>query len=389
MSCVSSVSTSILFNGGKLEPILPSRGICQGDPLSPYLFILCLDYLGQLIHDKCEENLWDPVKTSRSGPAFSHMFFADDLVLFAKANQVSCATIREVLDNFCEQSGQTINVAKSRVFFSPNVDDNSHEMMCDTLGFQATSLLGNYLGIPIKQPGSTGQDFNFVLDRVKPKLAGWKANLLSMAGRAVLIQSSLSTIPAYVMQCAQLLSKVLDNVDRINRNFLWGSIESVKKVHWVGWQKVTKPKSEGGLGFQTARGRNTALLAKLNWRFHIEKEALWSQVLRQKYCNHQRINSRNMDKLPCSQVWKGMKKGMPIFQKGVRWMPGRESDLSFWFDRWTNSGPLRGTVIGPLTQEEANLKVREVASMGNWDWSRLSLEIPLDIRLEIQATLLL
>ena len=57
MSCVSSVSTSILFNGGKLELILPSRGICQGDPLSPYLFILCLDYLGQLIHDKCEENL--------------------------------------------------------------------------------------------------------------------------------------------------------------------------------------------------------------------------------------------------------------------------------------------------------------------------------------------
>ena len=74
-----------------------------------------------------------------------------------------------------------------------------------------------------------------------------------------------------------------------------------------------------------------------------------------------------MDKLPRSNVWKGMKKGMPIFQKGVRWMPGRESNLSFWFDRWTNSGPLRGTVLGPLTQEEANLKVRKVASMGNWD----------------------
>ena len=157
--------------GGKLEPILPLRGIRQGDPLSPYLFILCLDYLGQLIHDKCEENLWDPVKTSRSGLAFSHLFFADDLVLFAKANQVSCATIREVLDNFYEQSGQTINVAKSRVFFSPNVDDNSREMMCDTLRLQATSLLGNYLGIPIKQSGSIGQDFNFVLDSVKQKLA--------------------------------------------------------------------------------------------------------------------------------------------------------------------------------------------------------------------------
>ena len=76
-----------------------------------------------------------------------------------------------MLDNFYEQSGQTINVAKSRVFFSPNVDDNSREMMCDTLKFQATSLLGNYLGIPIKQSGSTGQDFNFVLDKVKQKFA--------------------------------------------------------------------------------------------------------------------------------------------------------------------------------------------------------------------------
>lgn len=116
-----------------------------------------------------------------------------------------------------------------------------------------------------------------------------------MAGKAVLTQSALFTILAYVMQCAQLSSKVLDNVDRVNYNFLWGSTDSTKKVHWVGWQKVTKPKCEGGLGFQTARGRNTALLAKLIWRFHGEKEDLWSQVLRQKYCNHQRINSRNIN----------------------------------------------------------------------------------------------
>lgn len=223
MSCISSVSTTILFNGGTMDPIIPSRGIRQGDPLSPYIFILCMDWLGQLIEGKCAEKLWLPVKSSKSGPSFSHLFFADDLVLFAKANQTNCSTIRDVLDEFCEKSGQSVSEAKSRVFFSPNVDRDTRESLCDILGFQSTRSLGKYLGIPIRHPGSSSHDFDFILDRMKHKLAGWKANLLSMAGRAVLIQSSLSTIPAYVMQCAHLPERILSGIDRANRNFLWGT----------------------------------------------------------------------------------------------------------------------------------------------------------------------
>ena len=70
-------------------------------------------------------------------------------MLFAKTNQANCIAIREVLDTFCEKSGQTISESKSRVFFSPNVDMESREDMCDLLGFRATSSIGKYLGIPI------------------------------------------------------------------------------------------------------------------------------------------------------------------------------------------------------------------------------------------------
>ena len=126
--------------------------------------------------------------------------------------------------------------------------------------------------------------------------------MLSLAGRAVLIQASSAAIPAYVMQCTYIPNSILEGVDRVNRNFLWGSTEASKKIHWVGWQKVTKSKEEGGLGLQNAKGRNTALLAKLNWRFNVEKEALWARVLRNKYCSQRRINSANEDKLPCSQI---------------------------------------------------------------------------------------
>ena len=85
---------------------------------------------------------------------------------------------------------------------------------------------------------------------MKCKLAGWKANLLSMAGRAVLIQASSSAISAYIMQCNLLPSKVLDGIDRVNRNFLWGSTEEKGKMHWVGWKKVTRAKKEGDWGFK-------------------------------------------------------------------------------------------------------------------------------------------
>lgn len=148
------------------------------------------------------------------------MLFADDLVFFAKANHINCSTIRDVLDEFCTRSGQSISDNKSRVFFSPNVDINTRELLCDILGFKLMPNLGKYLGFPIKHQGTGSQDFNFVLDRIKQKLVGWKANLLSMVRRAVLIQSSTSVVPAYTMQCATLPRKLLENIDRVNQNFL-------------------------------------------------------------------------------------------------------------------------------------------------------------------------
>ena len=130
----------------------------------------------------------------------------------------------------------------------PNMDDATKEALCDVLGFVSTSNLGKYLGIPIKHPRSSSRDYNFFLDRVKQKLASWKANLLSMASQNVLIQASLSIILTYVMQCAHLPGKILDGLDRVNRNFLWGTSEAARKIHWVGWHKVAKLKDRGGLG---------------------------------------------------------------------------------------------------------------------------------------------
>ena len=313
--------------------------------------------------------MWQPVKASQSGPAFSHLFFVDDLVLFGKADGLNCSTIRDVLDDFCNMLGQSVSITKSRAFFSPNVDKDTRESLCDILGFASTPSLGKYLGFPIKHSGTSSYDFNYILERVKQKLAGWKANMLSLVGRVVLIQASSTSIPSYVMQGTYLPGRILDGIDRVNRNFLWGSSETLKKVHWVGWKKVTKPKKEGGLGLQEANGRNTALLAKLNWKLHPEEDALWAQVLKRKYCNNRRINATNSDWLPCSQIWRAIKKGRETFNKGSMWVIDRGSKLNFWLGNWTRKGPLRQMIHGPLIREASQWEVKDLLTDVGWDWN--------------------
>ena len=149
MSCITGSSISVLFNGGCLEPFLPTRGIRQGDPLSPYLFILCMELLGFLIEDMCANNLWNPLKASNFGPAFSHLFFADDLVLFAKADRKNCQSVRDVLDTFCDLSGQKVNLSKPKFLFSANVDPDSRETFSNLLGISTTHNLGSTWDSPL------------------------------------------------------------------------------------------------------------------------------------------------------------------------------------------------------------------------------------------------
>ena len=232
MSYISSSSILVLFNGGQLDPFLPSRGIRQGDLLSHYLFILCMEVLGFLIVDQCSSHLWDPIKSSQSGPSFSHLFFADDLVLFAKADLKNCQSIRDALDTFCELSGQKVNMTKSKVFFSPNVGQENRDSFCNILGFRSTPNLGKYLGFPIQHKGSSSRDFDFVLERVHNKLQGWKANLLSMAGRLTFTKVVLFAIPSYTMQRCILPSRIHTSLDKVCRNFLWGSTVEKKNSIW-------------------------------------------------------------------------------------------------------------------------------------------------------------
>ena len=163
MGYVTSPSTSILVNGGALESFEPTRGIRLGDPLSPYLCILCMEYLGHLIEQKCVDGDWVPLKASKDNFGFSHLLFRDNIIIFSKVDPRACDAMMEVLEKFCCESRQKISQDKSWVYFSPNVNDELKEEVCERLGIQETHNIGKYLGFPLRHRGIYRNPYNFIV----------------------------------------------------------------------------------------------------------------------------------------------------------------------------------------------------------------------------------
>ena len=131
----------------------------------------------------------------------------------------------------------------------------------------------------------------------------------------MLIKSVSATIPDYYMQCHALPIKTCSAIDKLNRDFLWGSTQEKRKLHLVNWNVVTLPKLYGGLGIFQMRARNEALLAKLCWRIANNPEALWAKTIIKKYLSGSFVGRKKN----CSCIWVACRKGGPIFLQGLKW----------------------------------------------------------------------
>lgn len=147
MQCVSTVQYSLLFNGQKTKSFTPQRGFRQGDLLSPYLFILCINVLSALLHRAEKTNMIKGIQFNRRGPMISHLMYADDLVLFFKADHDSCLFMSRLLNSFCEEAGLEINKDKSFLVFSPNTPEDIRTEMAGLFGLGWRNKLGKYLGV--------------------------------------------------------------------------------------------------------------------------------------------------------------------------------------------------------------------------------------------------
>ncbi|XP_024196346.1 uncharacterized mitochondrial protein AtMg01250-like [Rosa chinensis] len=172
MSCLSTVHYSFLINGNPRGYITPQRGLRQGDPLSPYLFLLCVEGLSALISHEVSNGQWKGLRICDGAPSISHLLFADDSMLYSYATPQDCTRIRNVLNLYERAYGQQVNLQKSNVVFSGSVLPHLRDAMAQVLGVQVVDKHNKYLGIPTLVGRSKSDTFAYIKDNLSKKLTG-------------------------------------------------------------------------------------------------------------------------------------------------------------------------------------------------------------------------
>jgi hypothetical protein len=183
MRLVSTVSFSVLFNGVPQEEFYPSRGIRQGDPISPYLFLLAAEGLSCLLKVRDQSSALYGLQVATSAPAINHLLFADDSLLFFKACEEGAMEIMSVLTKYYNASGQRINMDKSSIFFSKGCPEVVRALIKEERQVERETLNEKYLGMPSDVGASKNGAFKYLRDRVWKKVLGWLEQLLSVGER--------------------------------------------------------------------------------------------------------------------------------------------------------------------------------------------------------------
>ncbi|KAH0778498.1 hypothetical protein KY290_004925 [Solanum tuberosum] len=221
--------------------------------------------------------------THFGGPKISHLFFVDELCLFARADNKNCITIAKILNDFCTNSGQRVNLSKSKAIHSKNSNTQTRIMCSILLGMENSETFGKYLGFPIFHQKPRNSDFHYIIDNMRKKMVCWKTKFLNMTNRVVLAKATLKSMPSHVIQYIKMPAKITDTMNKIQRDFIWGTINEKRKIHLLNWDTITNNKNMGGLGIQKIEIKNRAILSSLAWRIIQNPDKLWSKVLMSKY----------------------------------------------------------------------------------------------------------
>ncbi|GKU98851.1 hypothetical protein SLEP1_g11790 [Rubroshorea leprosula] len=280
--CLSSSTVSVLVNGSATKEFKVSKGLRQGDPLSPFLFLFVAEGLNGIINSVVSKSLFNGVQEGSSNITISHLQFADDTILFGEANEQNIKAAKSIMRTFELASGLKINYNKS-TSIGINVDTKEINHFACFLHCKPGKLPLLYLGMPVGASLRKKSTWSTQVANFERKLTGWNNRFLSIGGRIVCINSVLSSPPVFLMSAYLIPMGVIKKIDSIRRAFLWGGCELPKKIAWVGWEKICKNKKDGRLGIKDLRRFNLALLGKWWSRLTDESVGLWKKILSAKY----------------------------------------------------------------------------------------------------------
>lgn len=190
---------SLLINGQPRGFFKSSRGLKQGDPLSPTLFIIAAEVLSRSLNKLLNLRELKTFGMLRGSPKLNHLVFVDDMIILCKAEMRTMQLVADVLRKYENTLGQKVNKDKNTIYMHHNVQHRDVVVAEVALGIKRKDFPFNYLGCPIFYKRKQKLFYQQLINRISSKLQGWKRKLLSYGGRAILIKHVLQSIPIYCL----------------------------------------------------------------------------------------------------------------------------------------------------------------------------------------------
>ncbi|KAJ0805669.1 putative RNA-directed DNA polymerase [Helianthus annuus] len=382
MDILSSARASVLVNGSPTMEFDCARGLRQGDPVSPFLFLIAMEALSGIMKKASEVGLFQGIRCSNFGMTLTHFLYADDVVFLGEWSTLNVLNLRRILRCFYLSSGLKVNLSKCSLY-GVGVEEAGVVSLANILRCKAGSFPFKYLGLYVGANMNLVRNWKPIVDLFKSRLSIWKAKKLSYGGRIALLKSVLSSLPTYFFSLYRAPVQVLNQLERLRRTFFWGGSDEVSKMAWMAWEHVVAPLDYGGLGFGTLRDANLAMLAKWWWRFKTDRNGLWRKVV---WSIHNSSRSWNPipTKVSIAGPWKQIfgislvlsRLGVDI-TKSIKGVVRGGAEVAFWVDTWAVSEPLQA--LFPLLFQLEKFKgclVAERVRLGpngatwRWDWRR-------------------
>ncbi|GJU30635.1 RNA-directed DNA polymerase, eukaryota, reverse transcriptase zinc-binding domain protein [Tanacetum coccineum] len=343
-SCLRSSRGSIIINGSPTEEFYFQKGLKQGDPLSPFLFILVMESLHLSFQRVVDAGMFKGVQLNPS-LNLSHMFYADDAVFVGQWCDDNINILTHVLDCFYWASGLRINMSKSKIM-GILVADDKVKSAATKLGCLMLNTPFSYLGTKVGGSMSRTHAWEEVIDKVRSRLSRWKMKTLSIGGRLTLLKSVLGSMPIFHMSIFKAPLSVIRQLESIRSHFFNGHDSASRKASWIKWDCVLAPKEKGGLGVSSLYALNRALMFKWVWRFYSQNSSLWARVMKAIHGDDGRIGK---DIKACNQsCWLNIVNEINVLKnQGINFLDfmrlklGNGNNISFWNDNWIGGNTLK------------------------------------------------
>ncbi|KAL6557468.1 hypothetical protein OROMI_017818 [Orobanche minor] len=371
LECVSSASANVLINGSPSGEFKLERGLRQGDPLSPFLFLIVAEGLSLLVTKAVEEGLLEAASIGNDQVPVANLQYADDTIFMVSDNPGNAWAIKCLLKNFELASGLRVNFDKCSLM-GVNVDVNMMREMAETLQCELGCIPFSYLGVRVGINHKRIAEWDHLVHKMKTRLKSWEHKKLSLGGRITILKAVLTAIPIYQLSFYCLPKTILSELTKLQRTFLWGGSVDVRKTAWISWESITSSKDKGGLGVRDLRFFNNALMGKWLWFFLSNKNCLWVKILSSVYGTLRLgeggvVSTSNRN---CWSSWWGdvVKIGNGVegkwFRDNVARFVGNGRSTKFWEDIWIGSESLKSAF--PRLYRLSLGRESFIAGMGEW-----------------------